>query len=492
MAAQGNERITAEDLFLLAIHYLRLPEVLQAAHGRLKPEYFTESHERPYALLWRIASEFWEKNHVLIPPAFAKAEVVKLVQELPSEYGPDFIKSANLIVDQAWQYNAAHLVSASALEILKRFLWERSISLSMVDALEKNNGIVPQHIWEELNEDVKRTTFSIGTELQPFAKGSHMLGARPRTPIGVQFIDRLLGGGLLPGEIIGWWAPSGGGKTVISHQILVEGARHKRYIVMFSYEGRLDRPDYVAEYMARVYASATGIPHDVIKAAKKPEDLAPAHREKYMKAHEEIGEYLIIVDMSQNFDGVGAIRAKLVELEARGVKPTGIIIDWFLPLAEMAYENCTSPAYKGESGARQFKRSVVKQLKDIGGEHNCWVFLTHQIAADKAMKKNLHWNDAAEVRSLPFMMDGCFTLTSFDENSKIAKLSFSKARHTSKGHCLVQLRGDINRMEQVDKDLEFDDRRGSYVLKGDANKVQDEVGESRRDAYENKPPEMSF
>jgi len=482
-----EQRVIKVEVDLLVMHLLRMPEVIQVAYGKLKPEHFTEEHEKPHAVLWRATKDFWDKYHKVMEPEYAKAEVARLVQNLP-EYGQPFFDAAHEIIRTAWTLESP--LSWFALEILNRFLWERTVGVQAAAAMEEHGGTIPRHIWDQLTATGQQIAIAKGEEFTPFGEGVHLLGALERIPCGVIFLDQLLDGGFLPGEVYAFLAPTGGCKTLLAVQLCVEVARRGVHAIVFSYEGCID-----ANWMVRAYTYGTGLHKNVIKKAKTPADFTPAERAVYERAHKEIGSRLHIIDMGKSTGGVEEFAARMRDFREKGIKPAGVVLDWFSPMFERSDHASGGGRYDSDAAKRARGHIFVDRLKQIARENNCWIWLNHQIGAAQSTRKRLEWNDAAEFRQLAYYLDGCFTLTGYSD-SGFATLRFSKARDAKKGHLIVKIRGEYGRIEWADN-FERDERSGEYVERDAGHQVASAVDAggaaevSQREKYENTKEELT-
>jgi RecA/RadA recombinase len=320
-------------------------------------------------------------------------------------------------------------------------------------------------ILDELREIRTQSSVQIGKEIIPFGL-TPLLGTTPRSPTGIQFIDVVLGGGTRGGELYGFLAPSGGGKTSLSHQIGVNGARRKRHIFTFSYE----ESPMTNEYMVPLYSCATGMSRAVFDKVNPLSEMTPEQLEKLERARQEIGTYLHYVDMSGSFDNAGRggaheLDAYIIEQRHAGIQPHGIIIDWLWPLFQRHYSD-----YKVDRKRILEERGLAQRLMDefksVASRHNCWIWLNHQVAPAATSKKTpAGWTDAAEFKSFAWLVNVCIALGTLDDK-QIAPFNCSKNRNFRTSKTYVQLKGEISTFFPMGKDMEYSSRTKNYVEVG--------------------------
>jgi hypothetical protein len=380
------------------------------------------------------------------------------------------------------------LMPSYAMDILGSFLFERQVGTKLLEHASK--GSMPRHIWEEVKLLERGTSLDRAVEISPFSKSDGpLVGVKPRNPTGVTFLDNMLGGGTRKGEIYGFLAASGHGKTTFGNQIAISKAKDKKLTLFFSYEQPID-----AEFLIPVYACATKIPRSVWESIRTPEEtvkvLTPAQYAEYEHACNLIDTHLRYIDMSQSFHGPMEIDRKIVEVQERtGLQVDGIIVDWFWPMVSRAFGSMTGDRNK-KYDLRTFAQGLIDELKQIALTRNCWCWLNHQLNPEEAKKKRaMSFEDAAELKSFAWYLNGCLCLDKLDEVDKIGTIHFSKARNQPTSKCSVQLHGEIATFMPLNQDLVWDKRQNKHVAREKVNVIPraEEPKSKLQQCYEGTP-----
>lgn len=471
-----RKEISQPELDLLLIHLLRSEKVLQAALTRVRPEHFTAA-EKVYAIIWSCTSDFYKQNKKLIQKDFLIAEVRRRLNDDPTFAYPGFIEAVTAVAEMADKF--PDIVEGYAFELLQEFVTIRQFGNKLREVA--SGGVVTPAIWDDLVNRFQNTTIDTAVEVSPFDISSMpKLGVRPRHPTGVSFLDTMLGGGVRMGELYGFLAPSGGGKTTLGNQLAVEVSQRNQLTVVMSYEQPVN-----GEYLIPVYACATKIPrakweqineHVPIEAVLNPEEIKIFNSTRQM-----INNNLCFVDMSglnangtsfTGFGGVDEIRAKLDNIQqTKGRKIDALIVDWFWPLVIRAYDRMNLSHGK-RIDSRVYAQSVVDSLRALCSQFDCWGWLNHQLNPAEAKKKRaMSFEDAAELKSFAWYLHGCFCLDKLTEEDQTGTIHFSKARNQKNSSRVVQLHGNVATFVDNGDDLVLDDKLGKYVSKSHFNAI---------------------
>lgn len=460
------------DLDVIMCHIVRCQEVCQQLSSQIRLEDFDEAYERNYQLLFAITQQFWTKFHRPITWNALNAEIINRTQGIP-EYEQAVVQS---IINQAYSYyipRPEDLCPEYALSVAEDFLYQRRVAAKMVTAVEQYGmQHMPRTIVEELSRQ-QQTVLACRdvAPINPFE--TLMLGVPPRIQLGerVMFLQTQLGGGVRTGAMYGFIAPSGGGKTTLSHQLAFSFASLGNHVVVFTYEQPI-----TAEYMMSLYATAGQIDRKELEALRPGEQLPPDKQEKLVKAGETCRKYLHYIDMAGIHNTMGAggppeIDAVLLAMERKyGIKIGCYILDWFWPMLVRYYSNY-DVGYGKKQELRHFAQDMTYQLRQVGERHGAWCWINQQVAPDvAAKKKEVDFEDAAEFKSFAWYMDGCFALSKLDAN-KYGVLKYGKGRYEKVDKQVIQLKGHLSTFVPVSEDMVYNELQGQHVARGREHRV---------------------
>jgi hypothetical protein len=464
-----SNMLTHEQLETLTAHLLRCPAVVSKALTSLVPEDFDDATELGPRVLWAISSTFF-KEHRRCPPLFYVVEQLSVAAKtVPQLSDPHIFASLAWDVDRMFKIPEVDLLPTYAIPILNTFLFERRIKAPVVAALSTQS--FTQASVDEIYRKSQSVSLSSTPVIEPFSD-EDMFGASPRIRTNILFLDTLMAGGFRRKEAYGFMAPSGGGKTTFSNQIAIAMAKHQEHVYVFTYEETV-----TPEYMVPIYACAAGIRRDVIAAAKSYLDFAPDEQARFLAAKEQIGKYLHLVDMSGarsgGSGGAAEIESILAEQQQKGIIVSGFILDWFWPMLQRYI--AVHPPARRNAEDRNLAQNELDRLKQLVARLNCWGWINQQVAPAVAGKKaKIQQQDAAEIKSFSWYLNGCLGLNALSEDGNSAELNYSKSRSSRRGSNKIELKGDYATFVPVGDDYVFDPRTGEKVRRVDVNKVPTE------------------
>jgi len=174
-----------------------------------------------------------------------------------------------------------------------------------LDQLDANQTAIPR--------DMTRATFKTPTT------------DRTPQPLGIPWLDSMLGGGLVAGEVFLFLGPSGGGKTTLATQIAWSRAMQRSHTTYITYDEPLE--GYIEN---RFYSLMTGVPRPEFET-KALADMSPAVQRRFQAWREAYGRFLHVHDGSSARHGKGGIEdvAKTIMDESNeGRRPDLVIVDW--------------------------------------------------------------------------------------------------------------------------------------------------------------------
>lgn len=489
-----------ENLTYFLSHIVRQEGAMSLCAERLNDSEFDPQGELLIKLVWCIARDFYKQFRTLPVYDQVMMELRSRMQAQPF-FTPDWVQRGQELVVRVFSFQLQPFQSNGEWfrQMLESFLWQRTVSIKARTAVEQGN--FSRSMWDTISKDVQRSQISNAAEVTPFADPTGaMLGVTPRSPTGVPFLDSFLNGGTRPGELYGFLAPSGGGKTTLSNQLALGLGKRDRITAVFTYEQAPDN-----EYFVPVYAAATGIPRDrweLLRAGSPPQTILDEREmDLFKKACELIKKNIYWFDMSGGASQAGAggvmeIDAKIRELNERfkgqldeNGQPRrvhAVIIDWFWPLVIRSYDNQTVARGVKAMDLRPYAQRVINEIKAMCQRHGVLGWLPHQANPAEAKKKrDLSFEDAAELKSFAWFMHGCWCLNKMDD-TQTASIQFSKSRNTRASKAVLQLLGDLATFKEVTR--VFDTTQRKFVEPGQINAVMGADGKSLvRQTYAGKP-----
>lgn len=423
--------------------------------------------ERAHSTIWSCASEYFKKYeklpeldtlYGLLGTLFANSE------------GFSDASVQNYIYQFTYNLFSLTLNTSYGIDILQSFIYVRRFRSRIFSWAEKG-GVNPRDFKVEL--DGLRLEMSKASPVTPFSRDISPVAGHMMT--GVSFVDLMTGGGPCCGELIGFLAPSGGGKTTIANQIGVEMANLGRKFVIFQFEQSLTS----GKYFQGVYSCATGINRNRIKN-NFLDDLScfsAKEKEKIEESKKSLEGNLFFFDMSGIGSSASTGQGGVMELDSvinslanKGIKIDGFAIDWFLPMADRAYAMAGS---KREE--RKFYQSMMDQLKKLAERHKVFCWVNHQIAPAAAGKRSgLKQTDSAEFKSFSWMCDICFTLTNLDIDG-CGLFCVDKNRNGVKSSKFVKLDGPYAKFIGIEDKLEWSPGMNKYTKSEAAVPSEDRV-----------------
>ncbi len=469
--------VTRHDLDVMMAHILRVPEVLHQAQLKGLDNDFNEATELDHKLLYRLASDFYGKTGRMITSELMFMEIGKVASN-PLYSDPQFVDGLFKLAGYCYfEFPANSLIAANAEQIMDDFLFDRRVINRMVGLVER--GGICRDDWRQLQVEGNTAQLEAARIVEPFAMASEdVLGPLERQQLGVDVLDALMPGPR-SGELYGFLAPTGGGKTTLSMQMSIALAKRHEHVAFFTYE---DEPN--KEYMVPVLACATGINRSRVEKIRNVDDFTPDEKRRYEEARQSIGRYLHIIDLSGSRTatagrgGPPEIDSYLNRFEAQGIHISMFVLDWFWIMMRRymsVYKRPKGDNMKQTLEDRTFAQTLVDELKMICRKRGCWGWVNQQLspAVSASKKKKMGWQDAAEFKSFAWFLNGCFALTELDEH-QMATLNYSKARSSKTGYIAVELKGEEARFVNRSQDMTWSDRQRKLVVKGKENAPPEE------------------
>ena len=298
---------------------------------------------------------------------------------------------------------------------------------------------------EVANQVFKTDIFSVPKDENPFDDPEAYLSQAARFPTGVGFLDEALDGGGQIGELLGFLAPSGGGKTTLGLQIADAQVRKKQHVVYLATEQELRGDLTVRSFCLALRCSRKFFKDDFSK-------LEPELQEQITQQTKDWREYFHFFDfMDKDIISIDAFFAPVDRLLAQGIQPVYIITDWWGDVRDALLN---AAELRDETAGRRKGRIWVQELKNKGRSYNAINIVFHQLSgatAGKSAKSIASSHDAQEDKSLNNRMDYCFVMSKKDEKDEM-KIFSDKTRRFKNMTKKLKLDGDSCLFQVVDSD----------------------------------------
>lgn len=222
----------------------------------------------------------------------------------------------------------------------------------------------------------------------PVRAAKDLLIHRDKIPTGINFLDQLLGGGIVFGEHGGCLGPPSGGKSTIANMLLCNLAIQGYNTVLFQFEQSVK---YNSDIMSRVYSYLTGLPM-VNFVNKNYEELTKEAMDALDKCV-DISDRIRVGSFTDDnvARNVGTIIQSIDDLIESGFQPKFVIIDWLGAVVSEFLRSATGT----DRAYPELAQQIQDTLNSYGKEKNISFFYLHQtdnVAAQKppSYKPNMH------------------------------------------------------------------------------------------------------
>lgn len=438
---------TAPARALLAAHLIRCTPVIEKAVTVLRPEDLCYRDEQVLQLLWAISRDWFLSARRPIPPMYLSLEITKRLQG-----DPEFAESLDTeellnTVTSAYTVDETTFNPEYVLTAIQEFVDSRRVGQAISDAA---GGMDPLDArLEKLMRVYSSTRISQGQVADIFSDAAKQFVFPPKDPFGIAFIDTLLDGGSLIGEVYGLLGVSGMGKSILGQQMAIEKARRRKHVAVFHYE-----MDLYPTVVQRIYAYLADIPRDVLKSAPTVSQLPQQYLQKLEKAEDGFArEYLHVIDMkasrSAGAGGMQDVRAQLRELDMQGKHVEFVVIDQLMPMVKRAMSagNLKIDAATQRVLMQRFvdEAIVMARPNDMATS----VMIIHQSSSDVKQRKAVvkpKQGESLEDRAFDNWLTYCLAIGTQDEEQRCWCVT-TKARGNPKDGCIVQLNPRLPRFD---------------------------------------------
>lgn len=466
LPASGLDRELA---LLSLVHLLRCPELLQAyADPVEKTGLFKPWPDLQF--IWDTVTAYWQRYQKPIP----KQLVIRDLQErlssgLLQAPSPDVLQTVSTI----FQLQKEELSETYAADVLKEALstvLRHNLRLQL-DTVGSED--IPQ-ILESAGRQYTATLSAKPRFVKPLRNLSSNLLSAGKDPIGIPWLDGVLGGGTGAGDMLGFVIPSKCGKTTLALQICRACVLMKRRVDYATFE-----QDEKGDITLRVcvlssngtrtewqrFSDALSVAHEQELVAGLPEGTltsqVEANKYQYISAdtaqrlaanEKDWDKYFTMIDFTKpdvKIPNIPALFAYTDELtEICKIPPYMLVLDWWGLLSNrmMSLQN-----FRDSQAMRIFRMTQLNLLKTYTQASGRRTVVFHQMAGAEAKKGSNHRPSSfagMEDSTFPLAFDSCMSAGTKDAQNCIKLLSDALRKGLS-GMVTLQIDGEHCALEQV-------------------------------------------
>ncbi|EDM29127.1 hypothetical protein LNTAR_14962 [Lentisphaera araneosa HTCC2155] len=266
-----------------------------------------------------------------------------------------------------------------------------------------------------------------------FAELSKKVTENKLTPTGVDYIDKLLDGGLLEDDFVNFMGPSGYGKTTIMNQLLASYVEASRRALLISTE-----QSFKGDIASRWQTLMTGESKNAFLSGHVDERAQALLKTKI--THWEKFAIFESWAKKEKLDLLLEIEQLIIQEQ-----PEVVLFDGWQRAADLVT--------KGSKNSKLDLREALQGLKNLAIKHQIPIMITHQlngVAASKGNVNAISQFDAQEDKDFVhrFDMSIVFSRTNIDG---VTIMQTGKSRHSEPSQVEVRLNGEFCKFELVDE-----------------------------------------
>lgn len=449
---------------VLLLHLIRDPRVIEKLSSKVEPQDISIiSMDNIKGFLWKCSKEYYLQSGKPIPQHFLVSQLVDIANA--GGLQPEEIDSVGELLDFIYSVPEVQLDHNSAFGYAKRLLEQVRVHTPVQDMLQEGADV--SKIFDTFQAGLAAATVSNAEPIDTLAAWESMLGTTKPQWVGdmdTEYFNKLVNGGLCPGEIVMVLGPMGGFKTTMSIDLVCALAKLQHYTMYMSYEQSYQGGDMPVRFMSRL----AGVNRDILMNSAVAQ-LSEADR-KAIDDAKVYSPYAMFYDRSQAVDHVADLASMVRELTLAGKPPKLIIIDqlmtWMGKWPEMLAGK--------DDWFRKKSTMVIMDLKtQVCEKYGTNMIILHQITAAAIGKRggqSFGHTESAENKGIGFYADFVLTIGTKDETHNIFKMMAGKARRGQNNSVLVQAIPDVCKFRYA-KDWQEDANSGRFVQKGCQNKI---------------------
>jgi hypothetical protein len=430
------------------VKHLIRREALMGAVGRrvLDSDYLEDDGD--LAFLLQTAVDYWEMFHKLPAYDVLCADLAdhrnEAAQRSPGAVMPEsFIELyryelVSWYAPQTWSDEWAKLILQ---DYLKRYT-----ARQLVDKLRDLDDLaVIEDTYKNAHTIIRGNPFGELKETTAWDNIWANMHEDERMPLGCNFIDLALDGGLAPKEAMLFVAPSGGGKTTLGMQMAAYRVARQSHVVYIATEQPLE-----GDMSMRQAMLATGATRKELRGG--PQAASPEIRRRLEMAAQDWKAYFHFIDCrkSQKADfRIEDIFVPIDRLLQAGCHIDFIILDWWGRLRNRMIMQMRS---NSDARARYATSEWLDSLIDGTKERDSRLMVLHQVkgaAAGKGPAARVTTHDAQEDSNLNNLFEFGFAVSKLNSDNQ-CRINCDKARSTSRTDGYLQLDGERGRFDTID------------------------------------------
>jgi len=468
---------------LVLFHLIRDKELraalIQSEKKWEKHTFFEEDMDTVEYLLWEVCKEVHLNN---------KGTVARLTCNIILERREDYVNAkdmakAHSLLDEFFDIDKKNLrktkpqcdaiIKDRLMQVSRLIIQAKLSAVSSTEAVSSLINDVKNDIIDSLEEDKSLPD-------TPFMDVDRFVENTPREPTGAMPFDIVTGGGILLRTVTLVMAPTGGGKTTLSSQILTNKARRKQHCLLCTYE----QPTQ-GDVTERICSNMLDTSVNILRS-KQVKEWPQAVQAKYKVQKEMFGEYIHVEDMSKGLKGTGGvddIKQLIQRMQEASIMPKVIIIDWFLPMLRR-YLTANSIPLTSEY-VRNYAGVFIDDLNQLAKDKDVSFIIFHQLNTQVARASSKYKpvvTDAMEIKSLGYLCDDVVLIGNRNKVNNIAWMLTDKARRGAPQELLVKLNGEFARFENAQDDYILD-RHGNFMEKNARVPSEEYVQEDTTDGF---------